>query len=142
MTIYAQAQLRDGIPLPHDGTSVVAAAQYLKSIGKYSVYVWASTISDVIQWLLLKGPVIVGSNWHSAMFYPDSRYVIHPTGSVAGGHAYTIVGYDQVSGYCLVLNSWGTSWGNRGRAWLFIRDLERLVWNEGGEILAPTEPEL
>jgi hypothetical protein len=140
MTIYNEAQKRDGWPLPHDGTSVVAGAQYLKSIGYWSAYVWANTIEDVIKWVLLKGPVIIGSVWTNTMFTPDSRFVLHPSGTVAGGHAWLVYGYDQVSGYFLMQNSWGSGWSNRGRAWIFVQDLKSLVFDRGGEACAPTEP--
>jgi C1A family cysteine protease len=44
-----------------------------------------------------------------------------PTESVQGGHAVTIVGYDEkkgVDGSFLFKNSWGTDWGERGYGWI------------------------
>lgn len=44
-----------------------------------------------------------------------------PVGQVIGGHAMTIVGYDdQVPGF-LLANSWGTNWGREGYAWMSYR---------------------
>ena len=34
--------------------------------------------------------------------------------SLLGGHANTIIGYDDTKAAFLVQNSWGTSWGNKG----------------------------
>jgi C1A family cysteine protease len=44
-----------------------------------------------------------------------------PNESVQGGHAVTIVGYDEQkgeSGSFLIKNSWGTDWGERGYGWI------------------------
>lgn len=43
-----------------------------------------------------------------------------PTGAYDGGHAVTVVGYDdsQDSGAFKIRNSWGTSWGHSGNGWL------------------------
>ena len=44
-----------------------------------------------------------------------------PTESVQGGHAVTIVGYDEKKsggGAFLIKNSWGTDWGERGYGWI------------------------
>jgi hypothetical protein len=139
LQLYAACQAVDGIPMPHDGTSLNALARVSVAQGRWTSYVWPKTLEEVIRWLLGEGPVILGSEWWSGMMSPDSRGVIRPTGSIVGGHAIAIVGYDQISGYLRLCNSWGTGWGTqRGRCWLFIRDLEFLM--RGGEILAPLEP--
>lgn len=39
-------------------------------------------------------------------------------GSDAGGHAMTIVGYDDTKSAFRILNSWGTGWGDGGYAWV------------------------
>jgi C1A family cysteine protease len=44
-----------------------------------------------------------------------------PTESVQGGHAVTVVGYDEKKsggGAFLIKNSWGTDWGERGYGWI------------------------
>jgi C1A family cysteine protease len=38
----------------------------------------------------------------------------HEWGEYLGGHAVTIVGYDDTEGYWVVKNSWGTGWGESG----------------------------
>lgn len=40
------------------------------------------------------------------------------TGGSAGGHAMLIVGFDDGKRAFLVLNSWGTNWGNHGLMWI------------------------
>jgi hypothetical protein len=39
-----------------------------------------------------------------------------PTDLLPGGHAVTVVGFDQQAGWLLIRNSWGESWGDRGHA--------------------------
>jgi C1A family cysteine protease len=41
-----------------------------------------------------------------------------PHDTIQGGHAVTIVGYDDVRGAFKVRNSWGTSWGQKGYFWM------------------------
>src|ERR671918_1724745 len=50
------------------------------------------------------------------------------TESVQGGHAVTIVGYDKnkEEGACLIKNSWGTDWGERGYGWLPMKYFVKL----------------
>jgi hypothetical protein len=43
---------------------------------------------------------------------------------VLGGHAMLIVGYDDSRAAYRVMNSWGTSWGDRGYVWISYRYFE------------------
>lgn len=38
----------------------------------------------------------------------------HVTGSLAGGHCVTLIGYDDAAGCWIGKNSWGTGWGDQG----------------------------
>jgi len=139
-TVYNEAQRRDGFPLPHAGTTLVAAGDYLKQAGMYKEYRWCRNIKEVALYVLLFGPIIVGSVWLSGMDAYDSRFVIKATGTARGGHAWLVCGWDQPSGYALVQNSWGSGWGNSSRVWIWYRDLEEVVFNRAGEAMAATEP--
>ncbi len=48
----------------------------------------------------------------------------HVTGQYLGGHAMTIVGFDDDRNAFLTLNSWGTEWGEQGYVWLDYKLLE------------------
>ena len=116
-----------------------ALARYLTGAGQWTSYVWTRTLDDMIRWVLGKGPVCIGTNWHANMMQPDLRGVVTLGGGIVGGHCVTIYGYDQVSGYFRFVNSWG-SWGPQaGKAWIFCRDMERLLQG-GAEVVAPMEP--
>lgn len=129
--IYQAAQQLDGMPLPHDGSTVRAGAQVLQQHGRIAEYRWASGLQDVLQWLSQSGTVVVGTNWHEAMFTPDHEGVLHLGGGVAGGHCYLLIGLSVERRMARMLNSWGPNWGERGRAWLHWNDLEGLLADDG-----------
>jgi len=52
------------------------------------------------------------------------------SGSILGGHAMVVVGYNNAYNAFKILNSWGTQWGNGGYCWISY-DLFPQVVNEG-----------
>jgi C1A family cysteine protease len=63
---------------------------------------------------IMKGPVITTmSVYEDFMFYSSGIYK-HVTGEELGGHAVSIVGWNDSERYWIVRNSWGTSWGEAG----------------------------
>lgn len=55
------------------------------------------------------------------MSWNSSDVLSSDTYGYSGQHAYhamTLAGYDNSKGAFLVVNSWGTSWGNNGRIWV------------------------
>ena len=67
-------------------------------------------------------PVVIGMNvyssfqdWGGGGVYKTS---IEDAGKPLGGHAMVVVGYAEQLKAFKVLNSWGTSWGDRGYAWI------------------------
>lgn len=131
--IYTQAQLVDEWPgVDYDGTSVRAGAKVLQGMGYISEYRWAFDLATMIDAVLTKGPVVVGSNWYESMFNPIDG-TIKISGNVAGGHAYLINGVSTVSKKFRIKNSWGQWWGIKGRAYISFSDMERLI-HEDGEV--------
>jgi hypothetical protein len=133
--LYLYANSHDGDPTPHDGTTVRAGFQAVVAVGelvtqttdvtdepvgqsdKLSSYLWAATVDqgepeiDVIKtWVLTLGPVWVGTDWYNDMFTPDAGGRLHPTGGIAGGHAWKLRGYDSSIDMFVMRNSWG-AWG-------------------------------
>ena len=58
--------------------------------------------------------ILVGSNFEQAAgpFWTTDQYNADTTSG--GGHAFLIVGYDDAQQALIVMNSWGTGWGNAG----------------------------
>lgn len=75
---------------------------------------------DTIRWELACGyPVVIGLRVYPGFEGVGADAVIPmPDGAQVGGHAVCVVGYNDTRGALLIQNSWGTSWGARGRAWL------------------------
>lgn len=63
-------------------------------------------------------PVVVGLQVTEDWMGFTGDTLPEPAGAVVGGHAVLLVGYDLHLRAWRVRNSWGTSWGDAGYAWL------------------------
>lgn len=120
----------------YEGTSVRAGAKVLQAKGFISEYRWAWTGDEVIRAVLDVGPVVVGTNWHLDMFFPDVNGFIKVGGPVEGGHAYLIDGANWDRKVVRIKNSWGRGWGRMGRGYMSFADLNMLMAAEGEAVLA------
>jgi C1A family cysteine protease len=126
------------------GTSVRALFKMFKGMGLVSEYRWAFDLEPVINHLLTTGPVVMGTAWTYDMFMPHNKTgYIFPTGDVAGGHAWLLIGAnrtrrnpDATNGAVRMVNSWGTGWGDHGRAWMTFGDLAKLMGMDGEACVA------
>ena len=144
VSIYADATKRDPFPGTYppddtgsDGNSVMSVAKERGLIsGWTSVYTFAG-----LQRQLQKGPCILGSNWYTSMFYPNSCGQLDIWGNVEGGHETTIRGIRYDTKQVLLETSWGNKFGvsvngRGGLFWLTFGSVERLL-NEGADIECP-----
>jgi len=140
--LYHLCQLNDewkGEEPDYYGTSTRALMKVLKAAGLIESYLWAYSADTVRRWLLMRGPVIIGINWYSGMDMPDGFGFIYPTGKPEGGHETMLRGWDdtvmcprhRTLGAGRILNSWGDSWADHGRAWICAKDLDGLIKNNG-----------
>lgn len=133
--VYNYAQTIDPWPgEDYDGTSVLAAAKAFKAKNLTNGYRWCFGFDDVLQVVSWYGPVSIGITWYQSMFDPNDKYFIpvNESSGVAGGHALVIQGINVDHEYAIMTNSWGTGWGDRGRAKLRFDDLKKLLgdWGE------------
>jgi len=133
--VYSQATKLDAIvgdwPPSDTGSTVLAAMKALKKLGLTTGYVWCFGLDDVLKTLSTVGPVEVGLNWYEGFDKPDKNGLVKVAGAVRGGHAFEILGVDAELKTVLAENSWGTSWGVKGRFSFSWKDLDRLLHEQG-----------
>ena len=62
-----------------------------------------------------KHPVVFGATLSQNFGEPDSNNMVHaPSGSVVGGHAMLLVGFDRKNRIFTIRNSWGKDWFDGG----------------------------
>lgn len=142
-TIWQEAQKVDEWPGedPDDGTSVRAGGKVLSDplnvftnpSGKVQVkrYIWAFDLETVINWILTRGPMVVGFDWMGDMFKPDHNGLVKATGSWEGGHAFLYRGVDMDTRLFRFRNSWGANWGKDGDAFISFDDTRKLLASQG-----------
>lgn len=132
VALYEEAKKHDPWPgEDYAGSSTDAPFRVLRLRGVIPGWQWLFGIEEVKYWLIHYGPVSVGTTWHYDMFYPDSKGYIHPGGGSAGGHAYRVNYYSTTRKAFRVVNSWGRSWGENGRAWIGEGDMQVLLADYG-----------
>ncbi|EJL75143.1 C1 family peptidase [Chryseobacterium populi] len=92
-----------------------------------------SKIDDVKKLLSLNLPIIIGitvdqefNNLQNTGWILKKR-----SGSVLGGHAICVVGYDDAKQAFKVQNSWGTSWADNGYFWIDYTFFKKSVYFGG-----------
>lgn len=114
------------------GASVLAGAKAIQRAGWMPEYRWAFGVDQFATGVSRIGPGVIGVDWFDGMMDVDAKGYIHPTGSVVGGHAILVRGYNVKLRRFLLHNSWGASWGGKGGAptgcaWLSHDDLGMLL---------------
>lgn len=91
---------------------------------------WEENTKAICQSLANNHPVLMGMQLPYSFFDVGEDGLFRPTQSeidnfeVVGGHAMTIVGYDddKFGGAFRVVNSWGDEWGDNGFCWITYED--------------------
>jgi hypothetical protein len=135
--IYHGAQDVDEWPgIDYEGTSVRAGAKVLQGLGFIQNYYWGFTLEEVVQCLLDRGPVVVGTNFYVRMLTPDPAGFVQIGGAIVGGHAYVLNGVNTKAAVVRLKNSWGRSWGSGGSALITFDDMARLLSEDGEACIA------
>ena len=115
------------------GTSVRAGAMAVAGMKRLASYLWAFDLQPAVEWVLTKGPVVLGTTWYSSMMKPDSAGIVQikPRARAVGGHAYLWRGVDTKKALAYCCNSWGNDWGLSGNFAIPFRDLETLIHDDG-----------
>ncbi|MGL1893223.1 MAG: hypothetical protein OCD02_16430 [Spirochaetaceae bacterium] len=70
------------------------------------------------EWLDSKGPLLSILNFRLDLIFYRKGIYRHRFGKSFGGHAVTVIGYDDEKQAWLIKNSWGRLWGIKGFAWI------------------------
>ena len=117
-------------PDENDFETAIRARTMAPSGGEYYwLYLGSDSALDQVKQIILNGGVVVFGiyvydNYYSIGSYNNIYALAGKTGSSHGGHAQTIVGYDDNLvtpdgvGAFRVVNSWGSGWGDGGYYWI------------------------
>lgn len=137
--IYKEAQkIDEWAGEAYSGTSVLAGTKVATQRGYFTEYRWAFGEDDLALAVGYRGPAVLGVNWYTGMFQPDSAGYIHPTGQVEGGHAILCAAYSVPRNAYRLDNSWGQGWGQGGNCWIHRDDMAQLL-SEQGEAMIPVQ---
>lgn len=126
----------------YEGTSVRAGMKVLRSRGLISEYLWTRSAETVRDYVLRRGPVVMGTTWYKSMMDTDIKGFIHPDGASVGGHCWTVLGWSESQEAFRGIQSWGMGWGDRGRFWIKLDAFKFLLEEDGGEACSPLEVRL
>lgn len=111
------------------GSSGLAACKTAQHFGVGGEYNFLFGGADQVVQAVMDGHVVnVGTRWDYSMFKPDDKGIVHPGGSAAGGHEWTVRGYnkrrDLIMGRCW----WGPGFRD---FWISRFDLQALLADNG-----------
>jgi hypothetical protein len=125
-------------PPTDTGSSGLAVCKAARMAGFISGYRHGFSIHH-LKVALQDGPIIVGTEWTEGMFTPDADGVIVPTGPVAGGHEYEILGWNEETRFFKMVNSWG-AWGPLGGYALISEENMGKLLAAHGDMTQPLVP--
>jgi len=91
-------------------------------------YVRQASLESIKQSIEDEHPVLLGIPTYNGWFGLKEANIPLPTGRSRGGHAITIIGYDDRRKAFHIQNSWGARWGKFGRAWLPYEYFDMIPW--------------
>ncbi len=77
---------------------------------------------EAVKEALKKGPLATTLTVYADFVTYGGGVYKHVGGAYLGGHAVSLVGYDDAKGAWLIRNSWGAEWGDGGFAWMSYDD--------------------
>lgn len=137
--LYQEAQRHDRWPgEDYEGSSTDAPFKVLRDRGHIAGWRWLFGEDQLREWVTYYGAAVVGTDWTNAMFRPDRQGFIdyQPGDHRAGGHAYRIVQANAERQSYRIVNSWGRTWGQSGRAWITWKAMAALL-DAQGECVVP-----
>jgi hypothetical protein len=133
--IYFKAQMIDEFPGGEypganprmGGTSLVHGLKVLKDASLIKSYTWGSTLQELILGVGYNGPAVLVIPWFSGMYeVPKSRPYLKVSGYHVGYHCILVKGVSPNGKFFVLLNSWGLSYGDKGRVRVSFDEMQKL----------------
>lgn len=114
------------------------AAPY--KISSYQAIHQANMITDIKQALANQDPILVGIHVYPNFDATPTSGIVPPVTEKKsrGGHALVVVGYDETNQWFIVRNSWGTTFGDQGYAYMHYQTLLAMS-NSVAYVIKPTQ---
>ncbi len=133
---YKELPLTETGCSPYPTASQIAAAAANKPEGIFRLENHQySSVENLKSWLYSGFPVWfcvpINEKWTMA-----GKYYIwsNSEGENVGGHAMTVVGWDDTKQAFKIANSWGEQWGDHGFGWISYSYFSHLIQNGNGDI--------
>lgn len=92
---------------------------------------------EAVKAALQKGPLMTTLTVYEDFITYSSGVYLHTKGSSLGGHAVSLIGYDDAKKAWLVRNSWGEEFGENGYVWVAYADKSGIGSQTWGFDVAP-----
>lgn len=104
-------------------------------------WIWLDDFEDILDWLVIKSPIVAGFPWTMGMHHPVGRggffrrlfgpRWMDPQGTAMYYHSVAIMATSpKDDGFVVVENSYGLHWGVKGTARISWDDLKALIESE------------
>ena len=122
----------EAFPYADDNCTLKPGPAVMGAASQFRIRSWKALdpkkIDDAKGQLHSGNPVVFGmeisadfEQWKGDAIYDDT------TSARIGGHAMVIVGYSEAKQAFKIINSWGTSWGDKGFGWISYRAMRELA---------------
>lgn len=102
--------------------SCLNSPQKIIKIASYGTPTRYAKDIDSVKQALQSGPLVTTLSVYADFMSYGSGVYKHVSGDFLGGHAVSIVGYDDTKRAFIIRNSWGTEWGENGFAYVSYDD--------------------
>ncbi len=91
-------------------------------ISSYQRPTWGFKNINAVKKALQQGPVVTSLKVYKDFVAYSGGVYKHASGPILGGHAISIVGYDDAKKAFIIRNSWGQDWGENGFGYVAYSD--------------------